>query len=163
VILGYQDPDLGQYDRSSPTLSRTARHIFLSLAAQYGWALNTWDATSACLMGDLSSRMKPLYVRVPRDLLETLHMPKDMVFKLLKSVYGLAEAPLAWWKTLRKTLMDLGLKSNPMDICLLNLHDQKGQLYGMVGVHVDDLLMAGSGPCWEDMKTAQQKVQVGTA
>ena len=27
VLLGYQDPDLGEYQRSSPTLTRTARHL----------------------------------------------------------------------------------------------------------------------------------------
>ena len=62
VLLGYQDPDLGEYARASPTLTRLGRHVVLQVAAQEGWSLFSLDAKNAFLAGELSSRTKALYV-----------------------------------------------------------------------------------------------------
>ena len=144
VLLGYQDPDLGAYARSSPTLTRLGRHSVLQIAAQEGWNLFSLDAKNAFLAGELSSRSKALYMSVPRDLLEMLKLPQDTVFKLLKSAYGLAEAPIAWFRYLKKQLVALGWVQHPLDECVFRLYDG-AKLAGIIGLHVDDLLVAGYG------------------
>ena len=148
VMLGYQDPDLGDYTRSSPTLTRLGRHSVLQISAQYGWNIFSLDAKNAFLAGDLSSRSKALYMNVPKDLLEMLKLPPDTVFKLLKSAYGLAEAPIAWFRHLRRQLLDLGWIPHPLDECVFRLFD-KGKLVGIIGLHVDDLLVAGTGSSFD--------------
>ena len=163
VLLGYQDPDLGEYQRSSPTLTRTARHLILAVAAQERWRLFSLDAKNAFLAGDLSSRVKELYMRVPPDLLEMLDLSPDSVFKLRKSAYGLAEAPIAWFRHLKKVMLSLGWKAHPLDECFLMMHDKAKNLIGICGVHVDDLLIAGHGKIFEDnMKRLEQSLPFGT-
>ena len=81
--------------------------------------------------------------------------------RLLKSAYGLAEAPLAWYRVLAEVLVQCGFACLSSDACLLVLpgavppespHGLYPRDYGrlpivaIVGVHVDDLLCGGSGP-----------------
>ena len=47
VILGYQDPDLGQYRMWSPTLRRDSRNLILSIIAHRFWRLFTLDTKVA--------------------------------------------------------------------------------------------------------------------
>jgi hypothetical protein len=153
VLLGYQDPDLGKYQRASPTLTRCGRNLIFQIAAQQGWHLFSLDAKNAFLAGDLSTRGKPLYMRVPADLLEALGLDPETIFILLKSAYGLAEAPIAWFRFLRRKLIELGWKSHPLDECVLMRYaenpDKSLQLVGLIGVHVDDLLCCGYGPVFD--------------
>ena len=118
VLLGYQDPDLGKYTRSSPTLTKTGRFLLFALMAQFMWQVFSLDAKNAFLAGDLSSRSKPLYMMVPQGLLQMLGLPPDAIFKLKKSAYGLAEAPIAWFRCLRAKLEKLNWKAHPLDECV---------------------------------------------
>ena len=76
VPLGCQDPDLGLYARSSPTLSRVSRSMLCAFAAQLGWRVFTLDAKTAFLAGDLSSRSRPPYFRPPPRSLEIARLPQ---------------------------------------------------------------------------------------
>ena len=161
VLLGYQDPDLGEYARASPTLTRLGRHVVLQVAAQEGWSLFSLDAKNAFLAGELSSRTKALYMSVPKDLLEMLKLPQDTVFKLLKSAYGLAEAPVAWFRYLKKQLLSLGWVQHPLDECVFSIYEN-GQLAGIIGLHVDDLLVAGNGKYFDKtMKSLESRLPFG--
>jgi hypothetical protein len=163
VILGYQDPDLGQYQRSSPTLTRTAKHLLLAIAAQNEWDVFSLDAKTAFLTGELSDRAKSLYMTVPADLHQMLNLPKGSIFKLLKSVYGLAEAPIAWYRYLKAALERIGWWAHPLDECLMMLYDSSGELQAIIGIHVDDLLICGQGPVFDKaMKTLESRLNFGT-
>jgi hypothetical protein len=163
VILGYQDPDLGQYARSSPTLTRTAKHLILAICAQNEWDLFSLDAKTAFLTGELSDRAKSLYMKVPADLHQMLKLPQGSVFKLLKSVYGLAEAPIAWYRYLKAALERIGWWAHPLDECMMMLYDPSGKLQGIIGIHVDDLLICGKGHVFDKaMKTLESRLNFGT-
>jgi hypothetical protein len=45
---------------------------------------------------------------------------------------------------LTRELLQIGWKANPLDECSFSLFDRQGQLVGLCGVHVDDLLISGS-------------------
>lgn len=163
VLLGYQDPDLGAFAKSSPTLTRTARSMILALTAQFEWDLFSLDAKNAFLAGDLTSRSLSLYMRIPPDLRDMLQLPRDSVMRLLKSAYGLCEAPIAWFKHLEKTLRSLGWQSHPLDECLMTLYDNTGSVCGLVGIHVDDLLLSGSGAFFNNkMSELERRLPFGS-
>ena len=79
----------------------------------------TLDAKTAFLLGRPSDRKLPLFVLLPMDLQEWLgeYGPR----RLLKSAYGLAEAPLAWYIVLCEALVCCGFVRLSSDACLFVL------------------------------------------
>lgn len=61
------------------------------------------------------------------------------VLQLKKAVYGLKQAPQAWWKKLHAFLTDLGFKANKSDVCFYGLH-----LSGVLLLYVNDIIIAAS-------------------
>jgi hypothetical protein len=177
VILGYQDPDLGSNRTWAPTLRRDTRNMILTVVAHRYWQLFTLDAKTAFLLGRPSGRQLPLFVLLPQDLEEWLGESGPR--RLLKSAYGLAEAPLAWYKTLCETLQACGFVRLSSDACLFVLpglcspldpnkpHDypfdyDQLPILGIIGVHVDDLLCGGLGQEWEAaLKRLTSKLKFG--
>ena len=66
------------------------------------------DAKAAFLLGKHSDREAPLFVMLPKGLEESLGASGPR--RLHKAAYGLAEAPLAWFKVLRETLLACGFR-----------------------------------------------------
>ena len=64
---------------------------------------------------------------------------RPLVCKLRKALYGLRQAPRAWYDKLHSTLLSLGFKRSDYDSCLY-LHTQ-AQLW--LAFHVDDFLLIG--------------------
>ena len=124
VIRGFRDPDLGQFSTASPTLTRQGRHAILALAAHHQWRAFTLDAKTAFLAGDKSSRVKPIYAELPRDLVRDLGLDEDIIAKIKKVPYGLSEAPLAWYRRLTAELTQCGFEQVPSDRCIYVLRDK---------------------------------------
>ena len=103
------------------------------------------DAKTAFLAGDKSSRVKPIYAELPRDLVRDLGLDEDIIAKIKKVPYGLSEAPLAWYRRLTVELTQCGFEQVPSDRCIYVLRDKNnpGAILGIVGALVDDLLVAG--------------------
>ena len=57
------------------------------------------------------------------------------------------DAPILWYKTIRKTLEDLGFVSAPFDGCVFSLitygPNGQPQVRGCLGLHVDDGIGGG--------------------
>ena len=51
VVLGYQDPQIEEIPRDSPTLSKTARMLILQTIATHSWQLLSFDIKAAFLQG----------------------------------------------------------------------------------------------------------------
>jgi hypothetical protein len=62
---------------------------------------------------------------------------KVLDVEVLKAIYGMLEAALLWYKTLRKDLKDNGFIFNPYDPCAANKKVQGSQ--HMIVSHVEDL------------------------
>ena len=52
VILGYQDPDLVELERESPTLNTTSRSLIFTIVANQKWKLKSGDVKTAFMQGD---------------------------------------------------------------------------------------------------------------
>ncbi|GKF94072.1 putative ribonuclease H-like domain-containing protein, partial [Tanacetum coccineum] len=62
----------------------------------------------------------------------------DRVYKVEKSLYGLHQAPRAWYETLSTYLLDNGFQRGKIDETLF-IKGQKGDIF-MVQVYVDDII-----------------------
>lgn len=64
------------------------------------------------------------------------------VYRLIKALYGIRQAPRAWYSKLNKTLEDLGFVRCPYEhVVYIN---REGTESLIVGVYVDDLLITGT-------------------
>eukprot|EP00971_Amphidinium_carterae_P199340 3955818-Amphidinium_carterae.2 len=111
-------------------------------------------------------RNEHLYMIPPDDLRKGLKLQPNEYLVLLKCAYGLADAPRRWYKRLVRILCSLGFQQSEHDPCLLALyhdehyfkhkhniknHSEHTNLIGLVCLHVDDLLISGSGCQWDDV------------
>jgi hypothetical protein len=69
------------------------------------------------------------------------------VLKLSKALYGLRQAPRAWYAKLDSSLVDLGFTRSPVEHAVYRRGNDKEYL--LVGVYVDDLIITGT--CVEEI------------
>ncbi|CAM8887204.1 unnamed protein product [Rhodiola kirilowii] len=82
--------------------------LFLSVASIKGWELHQMDVHNAFLHGDLH---KEVYMRPPPGFAA----PNGKVCRLLKSLYGLRQAPRNWFAKLMFALVKFGFKQSYAD------------------------------------------------
>ncbi|CAK0818384.1 unnamed protein product, partial [Prorocentrum cordatum] len=152
VLLGYQTKDLGQEPTASPTASRRARHVMLTVAAANRWKIIKGDVTSAFLQAhDLD---KDLFIEPDAVLRKAFHVQEGDILQVVKPGYGIGEAPRHWWETVKHDFAKLRLQACELEPCLWKARcSRTGRLIGMIMAHVDDFIMAGdtSHPEWQDM------------
>ena len=90
------------------------------------WRAFTLDAKTAFLAGDKSSRTKPIYAELPKDLVKEMGYDADTIARIKKVPYGLSEAPLAWYRRLTSELEAVGFEQVPADRCVYVLRSKKG-------------------------------------
>ena len=168
VILGYEDPDIGQYATYAPTARRDSKAWVFAIAAHRGWRLSSLDAKAAFLNGRSSARPRPIYLQLPADCeayLRRVYGSESGPRELYKAAYGLGEAPLAWFELLCDTMIRVGFVQISSDRCMFVLRgvpptsaklpkhypvDYRSlPILGILVVHVDDLLLGGDGPEWD--------------
>ena len=67
------------------------------------------------------------------------------------------DAPRGFWKGLYDTLLECGLKEVPMETSAYYLPGAEGQVLGLLGTHVDDLLWCGTPEMDEVMLRVQER------
>jgi hypothetical protein len=106
VILGFEDPDLTERPTAAPTASRRGRMCMLQVCAYLGMVVERADAATAFLQGRPIQR--DLYCFPVPELAKALDVPIGDAVRLLKSSYGLVDAPWEWYLTVIETLKRLG-------------------------------------------------------
>ena len=165
ITQGFRDPDAleGKINTESPTLSRISRNYILTVAATKQWTALTADISTAFLQGKEHHKDRTLWISLPADAGKLLGIPagSNKVMKLRKPMYGLCDAPRAWFLEARERLTNLGAEQHPLDACLFLLYDyqaphsawthrtdSKGAkhrhppLIALMGIHVDDIIAA---------------------
>ena len=159
VVQGFRDPDAlqGSLATNSPTLTRLSRNYVLAVATMLGMTLFTSDISTAFLQGknfDPNSN-RVIWVRLPRDVEKLLGFEpgQGKLMRLVKPMYGLCDAPRAWYEAATQKILDYGkgkIIQHPLDACLFMVFDrpvhpppaqddEEPQLVAMFGIHVDDL------------------------
>ena len=142
VAKGFTDPDLLTIRGEAPTLSKIGRHCLLQLACSHKFKIEMGDVSTAFLQGDKEEQNRDVYLEPTADLRERLNITKEFLLKLTGSVYGLRNAPRAWYKRVRKDLEALGWRCHQLDQCVFLKYDGD-ELVGVCGVYVDDFIIAG--------------------
>ena len=151
-LQGHLDPDLDRKVQAgmlqSPTLSQMGRMLVMQLISSFQWELQLGDIKGAFLeAGPLPEQFRPLYASQPRGGIPGV--PSDAVLEVVGNLYGQNDAPLAWHKTFDSEAIKIGWERSKFDACLYYLRDQSQKLVGIMGVHVDDTAIGGSGPVFE--------------
>ena len=124
-----------EFRTDSPTCMRESVRITLCIIATQGWTLHSIDFKTAFLQGNTIGR--EVYLRPPEEC------NTNKIWRLKKTVYGLADAPRVWFLRLKEQLLKLGVSMSTYDPGLFYWHSSKG-LEGVLVCFVDDLLWGGS-------------------
>ena len=150
-LQGHLDPDLSSKalagDLQSPALSQLGRALAFQLIASFRWCLMLGDVKGAFLSsGELPKHYRPLYARLPAGGIPGV--PSSALIEVVGQVYGLNDAPSAWYKTFDKALREVGFERSHLDKCLYFMREGS-QLSGVFGIHVDDSVTGGTGARYE--------------
>ena len=100
------------------------------------WRLMSLDIKTAFLQGQSIDRT--IYIKPPPEA------NTNMLWRLNKCIYGLADAPRCFYLHLREVLNESGASASQLDEALFFVHDKNGHLIGVIACHVDDLLYGGT-------------------
>ncbi|GJS01448.1 putative ribonuclease H-like domain-containing protein [Tanacetum coccineum] len=134
VAQGYTQEEGIDYDEVfSPIARIKAIRLFLAYASFMVFMMYQMDVKSTFLYGRIEEEV---YVCQPPGF-EDPDYP-DKVYKVVKALYGLHQAPRAWYETLAKYLLDNGFHRGKIDQTLF-IKKQKGDIL-LVEVYVDDII-----------------------
>jgi histone deacetylase 1/2 len=119
----------------SPVVKSATIRVVLSLAVFRGWSLRQLDVKNAFLHGVLEEEV---YMRQPPGYETRL----DHVCRLDKAIYGLKQAPHAWYSRLSTKLQSLGFCASKADTSLFFYN--KGGVTIFMLIYVDDIVVASS-------------------
>lgn len=139
VVQGHKDMEKNRLVHNSTTMKQSSTRTLTALAAVFGLRVWTHDITQAYLQS-ASKLMRDVYLTPGKEF----ELSADEVLKLLKPLYGLADAGDYWNVTMAKHILeDLGMKRTTGDMSLFfkKIH---GKLAGIIGTYVDDSLLAGT-------------------
>ncbi|KAI3755048.1 hypothetical protein L1987_54841 [Smallanthus sonchifolius] len=111
VAQGYTQEVGIDYDEVfAPVARLEAVQIFLAYAASKSFTVYQMDVKSAFLYGNIGEEV---YVRQPPGFVDPVHPNK--VLKLDKALYGLPQAPRAWYETLSGYLLSNNFRRGAID------------------------------------------------
>ncbi|GJS03378.1 putative ribonuclease H-like domain-containing protein [Tanacetum coccineum] len=138
VALGYTQEEGIDYDEVFAPVARIeAIRLFLAYASFMGFMVYQMDVKSVFLYDTIEEEV---YVCQPIGF-EDPDYP-DKVYKVVKALYGLHQAPRAWYETLAKYLLDNGFYRGKIDQTLFK-KKQKGDIL-LVHVYVDDIIFCST-------------------
>ena len=155
VARGYEEQLKARKD--SPTCMTISTRMAISIISAIGWILNSMDVYAAFLQGKKINRY--VYITPPKEAGQM-----GCLWKLIKTVYGLCDAPRNWYMTLRLFLEEKGMVVSKYDPALFFKYDLAGGLMGIMVCHVDDFLWGGDVDFQTTMiKPLMEKFKIGSA
>ena len=109
--------------------------------ASHRYRLISGDIKTAFLSGD--EDIRNIFISPPGDVRQMLNLNLETVPRLRKAENGLVNAPKKWWDRLKTSLIKHGFTSCALDPCAFVLR-KSGQIHGVLGVHVDDVIGGGN-------------------
>lgn len=169
MVPGYLDKSNleGHLRKDAPTGSRLAQHFLFSLAAFFThWALLAADVKAAFLKGDPYLARELYLMTVDSGRNPSIPLKPGQLCRVLKGVFGLADAPREWWLRLSRSMKEHGWVRTLIDgamWCLWSTSkDGEKTLEAVVVAHVDDLLFAGSKPGEDSLNAVGQELGFGS-
>ncbi|GJZ48115.1 putative ribonuclease H-like domain-containing protein [Tanacetum coccineum] len=158
VAQGYTQEEGIDYDEVFAPVARIkAIRLFLPYASFNDFIVYQMDVKSAFLYGKIEEEV---YVCQPPGF-EDLEFP-DRVYKVEKALYGLHQAPRAWYETLSTYLLDNEFQRGQIDKNLF-INRIKSNIL-LVQVYVDDIIFGSTKKelCTEFEKLLHKKFQMSS-
>ncbi|MBW0513918.1 hypothetical protein O181_053633 [Austropuccinia psidii MF-1] len=130
-----QTPGLDFDKTYSPTGRLNSLHTLIAFAASRCLEFHQVDVKSAFLNSNLT---ETVYLSIPQGL---DFEQRRYCLNRNKAIYGLKQAPLAWYKRLWKWLVNVGFASCTLDPCVFY---RFGQSTTWLYIHVDDIAIFSS-------------------
>ncbi|GJT80518.1 putative ribonuclease H-like domain-containing protein [Tanacetum coccineum] len=127
-----------------------AIRIFLAFSSYMGFIVYQMDVKSAFLYAKIDEEV---YVSQPLGFVDP-KFPKK-VYKVVKALYGLHQAPRAWYATLSTFLLKSGYRRGTIDKTLFIKKDKNDIM--LVQVYVDDIIFGSTKRSWCDEFEALMK------
>ena len=153
VVMGNQEW-ANLRDTYAPTVNAKTINLLLALATQTDMILYGIDIAGAFITADID---EPVYMRLPDNLVPNDAEGNTLLWKLLKTLYGLTRAPKAFYDALSKFLIENGYERCPQDPCLYQIWD--GPLHLIFALHVDDFAIAANNQIMIDRLCATLKTR----
>ncbi|CAI7870664.1 unnamed protein product [Closterium sp. NIES-53] len=136
VVRGFDQEQGRDFTETFAPVSRhTSLRILLAVAAMKKKKLRQIDVANAFLYAPVDAE---IFVELPHSS----HGESNQVCQLLKSLYGIKQAPRLWQQHLHARLIRIGFKQLPHDQGMYRL--TKNEDYILLIIYVDDLLYIGS-------------------
>ncbi|GJR44800.1 putative ribonuclease H-like domain-containing protein [Tanacetum coccineum] len=151
VAQGHRQEEGIDYDEVFALVARIeAIRIFLAFASYMGFIVYQMDVKSAFLYGTIDEEV---YVSQPLGFIDPMYPKK--VYKVVKALYGLHQAPRAWYATLSTFLLKNGYRRGAIDKTLFIKKDKKDII--LVQVYMDDIIFRSTKKSWCDEFEALMK------
>ncbi|GJZ45470.1 putative ribonuclease H-like domain-containing protein [Tanacetum coccineum] len=151
VAQGHRQEEGIDYDEVFAPVARIeAIRLFLAFASFIGFIVYQMDIKSVFLYGTIDEEV---YVSQPPGFVDPDHPKK--VYKVVKALYGLHQAPRAWYATLSTFLEKHGYRRGTIDKTLFIKKDKKDIM--LVQVYVDDIIFGSTRKSWCDKLKALMK------
>nr|GFB61362.1 putative ribonuclease H-like domain-containing protein [Tanacetum cinerariifolium] len=139
----------------APVARIDAIRLFLAYASFMGFTVYQMDVKSAFLYDTIDEEV---YVMQPPGFQDPVFLLK--VYKVEKAMYGLHQAPRAWYGTLSKYLLINGFQRGTIDQTLF-IRRQR-EYFILVQVYMDDIIFGSSNPqlCREFEALMHEKFQM---
>nr|GEY63108.1 hypothetical protein [Tanacetum cinerariifolium] len=156
VAQGHTQEERIDYDEVFASVARIeAIRLFLAYASFMDFVVYQMEMKSVFLYGTIDEEV---YVMQPPGFQDPDFPAK--VYKVEKAMYGLHQAPRAWYGTLSKYLLKNGFQRGTIDQTLF-IRKQREDFI-LVQVYVDDIIFGSSNPqlCSEFKALMHEKIQM---
>nr|GEW22627.1 hypothetical protein [Tanacetum cinerariifolium] len=140
VAKGYRQEEGIDFDKSFAPVARIKEiRIFIANVVSKNMTIYQMDVKTAFLNGEF---MEVVYVSQPEGFVDPDH--PTHVHHLKKALYGLQQAPRAWYDTLSWFLLDKKFSKGAVDPTLFTWKAGKHIL--LVQIYVDDIIFSSTDP-----------------
>ncbi|GJW00375.1 putative ribonuclease H-like domain-containing protein, partial [Tanacetum coccineum] len=151
VAQGHRQEEGIDYDEVFAPVARIeAIRIFLAFASYMVFIVYQMDVKSAFLYGKINEEV---FVSQPLGFVDPKYPKK--VYKVVKALYGLHQAPRAWYATLSTLLLKSGYRRGTIDKTLFIKMDKNDIM--LVQIYVDDSIFGSTKRSWCDEFEALMK------
>ncbi|GJY74156.1 putative ribonuclease H-like domain-containing protein [Tanacetum coccineum] len=157
-LLQFKQEEGIDYDEVFAPVARIeAIRLFLAFASYKGFLVYQMDVKSAFLYGTIEEEV---YVHQPPGFVDPAHPNK--VYKVVKALYGLHQAPRAWYETLSSFLLENGFRRGTIDKTLF-IKKNKSDIM-LVQVYVDDIIFGSTkkSMCTEFEEVMHKRFQMSS-
>jgi hypothetical protein len=138
VVRGFnQRPGIDFGETFSPVVKPATIRTVLTLVATNNWPAHQLDVSNAFLHGNLQEQV---YSQQPSGFVDT-RRPDDVCL-LSRSLYGLRQAPRAWFDRFVSHVTSLGFVQSKADASLFVYH--RNGATGYLLLYVDDMILTAS-------------------